>query len=273
MKVSRFAQYVVAALVLGLAVWMALIWWAGSSGAKAYAGDRYQTAEDRYSLGASFMPLERWKSKFGRGTAVLAAGNPSRAEDLLAEALERVPRSKECLVRVNLSLAQERQGDDADGSGFALEAKGFWEAALRTLRDGDCPAKDTTAAAAEQRLLEKLNPPEEEDPKDPEEDGEEPDDGTGQAPDGDEDSPNEGDNPSDEPNDDPSGQPNPAQPSPNPTGDPVDPNDPGKDEEDPAAQDLKDRLSRLNDQNQAGQRERQANQDKGSYGSGRRGAW
>ncbi|MDR1188141.1 MAG: hypothetical protein LBK95_11920 [Bifidobacteriaceae bacterium] len=282
MKLTRFLQYTAAALAVVAAVWLAMVWFSGRAGDRAYADQEFSGAEDRYSLAGSFMPFERWKALFGRGTAVLADGNSSRAEDLLAEALERTPVAKECLVRVNLSLAQEFQGDDAAASGFEREAKDLYETALKTLRDGQCPARDDTAAESEERLEEKLKPPpEEEPPSDPAEGGDDPEDGTGDSPggeggsDGDGTGPDGQDGDGEDPSDDPTGDPGGGG-----DGDQERPGDSGGSggtDEDPAEADRRERMDRLQDQNRAGQIERQDSQsgdDWGGWGhSGNRGTW
>ncbi|MDR3359924.1 MAG: hypothetical protein LBO20_04620, partial [Bifidobacteriaceae bacterium] len=98
------------ALTLGLAA--LAIAWLGASGAKAYQAADQAKAQSRYRA-AGFMPFERWKAPFGQGTAILATGDGQGAEPPLARALETVPEAEECLVRINLSLAQETQGDAA----------------------------------------------------------------------------------------------------------------------------------------------------------------
>ncbi|MDR2566014.1 MAG: hypothetical protein LBC97_08135 [Bifidobacteriaceae bacterium] len=178
--VARFLRFTAAAIAVLLAAWLGFIWWAGQSGARAYSSGDHAKAEDRYSLAGSFMMAERWKAWFGDGTAVLAGGNAARAEDLLKEALAGVPAAKECVVRINLSLAQERQGDQA-AAADPLTAQELYTEALETLRAGGCPAEDQTAAEAEQRLELKRKDPGEEPEDDPSDGGDEEDDQSGEG--------------------------------------------------------------------------------------------
>jgi hypothetical protein len=155
----RLAARIAGAAVLLAAAALALaIWWLGSSGAKAYAAGQWALAESRYARAEGAMPFERWKAPFGAGTATLSNGDAEGAETTLKRALETVPAAQECLVRINLSLAQERQGDAAAEAGgeAGVNPAERWETALATLRDGDCPASSEQAAQAEQRLEEKL---------------------------------------------------------------------------------------------------------------------
>ncbi|MDR2252329.1 MAG: hypothetical protein LBD97_00460 [Bifidobacteriaceae bacterium] len=182
-----------AALCLGLA-------WLGGAGARAYQAADHSAAADRYHLAAGSMPLERWKALFGEGTAMLAGGDAAAAEGPLSEAARIVPAGKECVVRINWSLAQERQGDEAAGRGATDEAIVFYETALATLREAGCPSRDDVAAEAERRLEEKLD-----------ELGQ--DSGSQAAPDGATD-PNSGDTPDDPENlDDPADPDEPQDPS------------------------------------------------------------
>ncbi|MDR2377976.1 MAG: hypothetical protein LBD70_00925 [Bifidobacteriaceae bacterium] len=245
MRLGRFVDLAGALLALAAAVWLGLVWWGGRTGGEAFAAGEYADSEERYALAGSFMPAERWKALFGAGTAVLAGGNPTRAEGLLEEALEGVPEAKECLVRVNLSLARERQGDDAALGGDRLGAVEFYRLALQTLRDGDCPALDDTAAEAADRLELKLEDPDAQPEDDPSDGGgqEDADDqsgqGDGQSGDGGQTDPGDGG-------------------SLDGSGDQADGSE-GSDGDggDQAEDDIGDRLERLNDQNRRGQLERQ----------------
>ncbi|MDR0595073.1 MAG: hypothetical protein LBG60_17850 [Bifidobacteriaceae bacterium] len=260
MTLGRFAQVVGAALALLLAAWLTLVWWGGRTAAAAYRATDYTLSEDRYSLAAAFMVAERWKAHFGAGTAVLESGNPARAEDLLRQALAEVPDERQCVVRVNLSLAQERQGDAAQLVGDRPLAVDFYEAALQTLRDGRCPALDDTAAESEERLTLKLQDPEADpdeasgDGGDDQDDGQ---DGSGSGP-GASPSPDPGDNQSGEPNPDATsgagGDSDPPSPG---AGDGSDDSNPSGSDGDAEEDDLSERLDRLGQQNRRGQVERQ----------------
>jgi tetratricopeptide (TPR) repeat protein len=144
------------ALVLTAALCF-VVTWLGGSAAQSYRTDGFDLAESRYGTASRVMPFERWKAPFGEGTAILATGDPGRAEGVLTSALARTPAAKQCLVRINLSLAQELQGDAAAEAEDTERAVEEYEAALETLRDRDCPARDQVAAEAEERLERKLD--------------------------------------------------------------------------------------------------------------------
>ncbi|MDR1633729.1 MAG: hypothetical protein LBS27_02145 [Bifidobacteriaceae bacterium] len=260
--VARLARFAGAAAAVLAGIWLASIWWMGQSGAREYHAQDYQTAQDRYSLAGSFMVAERWKAWFGDGTAVLAADNPARAEELLKQALSTVPAAKQCVVRINLSLAQERQGDQADARGDQAGATEFYTTALETLRAGECPVLDDTAAEAAERLELKLQDPDGVEPDNPSEGGDNPDDQSGQ----DEGSGEEGDqgdedegggSPSAKPDDGESGSSGGASGSSKPSESLGQSGSPGADA---SEEDLNDRLDRLREQNRQGQMERQDGQ-------------
>jgi hypothetical protein len=156
MRWQLAARLGVALALLAAAGLAGAIWWLGSSGEKAYERRDWALAATRYTAAEGAMPFESWKAAFGEGTAMLAAGVATRAEVPLARALETVPDARQCLVRTNLSLAQEWQGDGAAALDDWAGAVERWEAALATLREGDCPAQSQVAAEAERRLEEKL---------------------------------------------------------------------------------------------------------------------
>jgi tetratricopeptide (TPR) repeat protein len=231
---------ILALAALAAALWLALVWFWGRGGAEAYRAGEDARAESRYSLAASLMVAEKWKALFGQGTAVLAGGDAARAEGLLEGALELTPSEKECVVRINLSLAQERQGDEAGAAGDSALAAELWQTALDTLRAGRCPARDDTAAEAQERLNLKLESAGEDDSGGDssgagQDDPDDPDDQEGQE--GQEDPPS------------PSPSPGPAEPSDAPS-DPAEPDD-------ELDADLQERLDRLRDQTRRGQLERQ----------------
>lgn len=143
-------------MLFALGLFSVVIWGFGLAGERRYEAGEYQEAVGPYASAAGIMPFERWKAQFGQGTALLAGGDPAEAEVALAEALETVPEKHECSVRINLSLAQEIQGDDAVAAGNPETAATFYEQALATLRDGGCPSTDEVASEAEERLLDKL---------------------------------------------------------------------------------------------------------------------
>ncbi|MDR2347210.1 MAG: hypothetical protein LBD90_01040 [Bifidobacteriaceae bacterium] len=233
MRWSLVARVAAAAAVLVAAALAALIWWQGRAASQAYAAGEWGLAESRYAQAGRLMAFERWKAPFGEGTAILAGGDAEGAEEPLELALARAPEGRQCLVRTNLSLAQETQGDSAAEAGDRAGAVERWQTALATLRDGDCPAQSEVAAEAEARLELKLQDPDQEQPE-PE--------GEGQ--------PDSEDEP--QPTSDPSQSGSPSSgsgpPSQQPSQSPSQPSGGGEPSLDPEAQRKLDRLEELNDE-------------------------
>jgi tetratricopeptide (TPR) repeat protein len=235
-----------AAAVAGAALCVAVAW-LGASGSSSYQGEEWARSEARYAQASRIMPFEAWKGWFGEGTAILAGGDAAAAEPVLEEALERVPAARECLVRVNLSLAQERQGDAAQDNGDRSKAVEFYNEALETL--ADCPESDEAADDSRQRLEDKLAE-QEADEESPDEPG-----------------PDER-NPSQEPS--PGGTPSPSPSGSQGSGESgtasgsPDATEPGEDgpSVDPGTQ---RKLDRLDEQNRTGQRERQDTDESRRY--------
>jgi hypothetical protein len=225
----------------------------GASGEKAYQSGDFEAAEGRYRLAAGSMPLEGWKARFGEGTAALAGGGLARAERILERALADVPAAEECVVRVNLSLAQELQGDSAAEAADREGAVAFYTEALATLRDGGCPERDEVAAEAERRLEEKLEDQSHEEPS--------PSPSSSPSP-----SPSGQGSPSPQPSGGPSQSPSPspseapASPSPSSGGSGSPSPSPS-----PSADPQQDKLDRLDERNRSGQRERNENREGRDY--------
>jgi tetratricopeptide (TPR) repeat protein len=270
MRTVRFIRILLASTLVLVALWLTLVWWWGQSAAKAYRDEDYDKAAERYSLALSFMPFERWKGLFGQGTAVLANDQAPRAQELLTKALEVTPPDYQCPVRINLSLAMERQGDDAVGA--AGTARAFYEDALATLEDAGCPDKDEKAAESAERLRQKLEEPEDEPPPpdpgapdDPNEgqgeEGEDEGEGDGGGGEGEGDDEGQGEGGQDEGDGEGGGEDEgdggDGGQTPQPT-DPLEGSDP---------EGRRERLERLREQNRNGQTERQ-DQDYGDYGGG-----
>ncbi len=180
---------------------VALSLWASAAGDKAVDG-RWQEAESSFSSLARVTPVfpETWLTQYNVGTSLLALGDLDGGILQLAAAYEGVPKAKvspsgtiqpfsyECSVRMNLSFAYETAGDNAAND--KVLARQQYEEALTWAEpcqiegsDGDDDPEDDESEQGEQftneggqasdRLREKLQDLEEDDPSEgegPEED-------------------------------------------------------------------------------------------------------
>ncbi|TLM86245.1 hypothetical protein FDW83_00285 [Pseudarthrobacter sp. NamE2] len=110
--------------------------------------------------------IERHKAPFAAGDAEALAGNYPAARLLFEEALAAVPSGSgdECSIRVNLSLAIEKLGDEKQGAEEPSSAASLYAEALAVVDTAPprCSSGDTAAGSgktlreAEQRLNSKL---------------------------------------------------------------------------------------------------------------------
>ena len=116
------------------------------------AGD-YEGSADRSGSLLVGNLVEPWIPYYNRGTALAAFQNFTPATDDLGEALTRAPASERCMVRVNLALAWEQQGDAYRGAGYEEGAIRLYETSLAVIRDGaaDGCQTDESSRALEQR--------------------------------------------------------------------------------------------------------------------------
>ena len=91
--------------------WLGGVFVLGRLGQNAYDQDKTGQATGWFGAAGYLAPAERFKAPYGEGTSRLTGGDLKGAENNLRRALGLVPDSQQCLVRVNLSLALEAQGD------------------------------------------------------------------------------------------------------------------------------------------------------------------
>jgi tetratricopeptide (TPR) repeat protein len=134
-------------------------------GSDAWDARDAATAMEHYSANRDLNFLQPWIAHFDAGNAAFLLGENARAIAYYRDALERVPEEHECTVRINMSLTQEAIGDRARDTGDQPGAKAAYEAALITLREGDCPTdagqgpeQSQQGESVEERLKEKLVP-------------------------------------------------------------------------------------------------------------------
>ena len=116
------------------------------------AGD-YEGSADRSGSLLVANLIEPWIPYYNRGTALATFQNYTPATDDLGEALTRAPASERCMVRVNLALAWEQQGDAYRGAGYEEGAIRLYETSLAVIRDGaaDGCQTDESSRSLEQR--------------------------------------------------------------------------------------------------------------------------
>lgn len=125
-----------------------------TDGAKEdFAAGDYEGSADRSGSLLVTNIVEPWIPYYNRGTALATFQNFTPATDDLGEALTRAPASERCMVRVNLALAWEQQGDAYRGAGYEEGAIRLYETSLAVIRDGaaDGCQTDETSRALEQR--------------------------------------------------------------------------------------------------------------------------
>ena len=134
------------------------------TGQDRFAAGDFDKASSAFADAGSLNPFQDWVTAFDRGAAKQAAGDLDQAIDLYESALPDVPKSEECTVRINLSLAHESVGDAAAEKDDLDDARAAWTAGIKVLRDGNCPTdsgrgkkQSEQAAAVEKRLQEKLS--------------------------------------------------------------------------------------------------------------------
>lgn len=123
----------------------------------------YVAAADEFSANGSINWFESWIAAFDEGAARHADGDLESALEQYETALEDVPVTEECTVRINAALAHETLGDQAAEGEDADEATAQWQAGIDVLAEGGCPSdsgrgqeQTEEAEAVDQRLREKL---------------------------------------------------------------------------------------------------------------------
>ncbi len=151
-------------LLLLVAGRIGLLEWHNSGGRNAFARSEFAAAAGEFDANRSLNPFERWIAPFNEGVAHHRAGALETAIADYGTALETVPRSRECTVRVNLALAHEARGNALDDSGDGADARREWQAGRDALAAGRCPTQAEQgqeerdrAGAVDERLADKLD--------------------------------------------------------------------------------------------------------------------
>lgn len=170
-RVLLLAGILPALLVLALTGKVALMLHNNAEGRDAFDGDDYDTAISEFTGNQRLNWFERWVTAFNEGASLHADGAWPDAITAYEKALEDVPRRDECTVRINLALVHEAVGDALQEDGDTDEAIIAWQAGVDVLAAGDCPSdagrgeKQTDdAAALDERLRNKV---EQNQPQDP----------------------------------------------------------------------------------------------------------
>lgn len=169
------------------------LWIMNLNAGRAYAAEEYTPAEDSYRRQGELSQLvpEPWKAQYNEGTAQLGDGRFDESAVTLEEVLPNVPvapvgedglkdpESDECIVRSNLSMSYEGQGDALRDAGDSEGAIALYVQAMDTI--GVCTSDGASASeqteppevdpewrpdADEKRQWDKLQQSQNEDPSD-----------------------------------------------------------------------------------------------------------
>lgn len=107
--------------------------------------------------------VERWKAPYNTGTSYLQLGFNDEARAELESALPLANPIEQCVIRANLAIAIERQGDALLQAGDRDGAVALWREALAVLEQAD-PACGQSASKESQeesyqRIRSKIEPP------------------------------------------------------------------------------------------------------------------
>ena len=111
---------------------------ANETGRDAYAQQGYETAEAQFHRNRHLDLLEDWVASYNRGTTLIQLNRYEQARTDLERALTRVPADRDCMVRINLVLAIEGQGDELLAQQHPADAERVYAEAREVLRKGQC---------------------------------------------------------------------------------------------------------------------------------------
>lgn len=134
---------VVSAFTALLFIWFASMWTSMFIAKRSYDDANYERSVSAYDFYLSITPASfdnPWRAYFGKGTAMVRAGDLDGGAEALFDALLSVPRepftagydpalherTKECRVRVNYATALKLQGDAAAENAKWEEAAEFY---------------------------------------------------------------------------------------------------------------------------------------------------
>ena len=164
-RIQRLAPRLIPVALLLLLVGgrVGLLAWHEHDGENAYALGDFAAAAREFDANRSVNPFQRWVAPFDEGVARHSDGDLDAAIRDYGVALESVPQSRECTVRVNLALAHEARGDALAASGDADGSRRAWQTGRDVLAAGRCPtdagqgqAERERAGAVDRRLADKL---------------------------------------------------------------------------------------------------------------------
>lgn len=185
-RILMLAGILPALLVLALTLKVALMLQTNGSGREAFADEDYDGAAVVFADNQRLNWFESWIAAFNEGAGLQADGAWPDAITAYEAALEDVPDRDECTVRINLALVHEAVGDALQEDGNTDKAITSWKTGSKVLAAGECPTdsgrgeeQTEHAATLDERLRNKVqqNQPQDpqDDPKDSGEDSEEPD--------------------------------------------------------------------------------------------------
>ncbi|UUW89830.1 hypothetical protein ABFU82_14120 [Nocardioides sp. WV_118_6] len=162
-RVLLLAGLLPALLVAAYAVKVGLMLHDNAAGRDAFVRGDTDGAAAEFAGTRSLNLFEPWIAPFDEGASWHAEGNYPSAVAAYLAALEHVPRREECTVRINLALAYEAIGDEAQQAGATSRAAEAWQAGIDTLAEGKCPTdagggeeQQSDAGAVDERLRGKL---------------------------------------------------------------------------------------------------------------------
>lgn len=117
-------------------------------GRSAFGDSRFESARDAFALNARVNLLEPWVSVFDEGTADYRLEDFAGAEVLLRRALLAAPEEMECVVRINLALTLEAQGDASLADLRSDRAEQLWLEAIGVLDEGGCRTASAAVASS-----------------------------------------------------------------------------------------------------------------------------
>lgn len=161
-------------LVAAYALKVTLMLQANGSGRDAFDRGDLDGAASDFAGTRKLNWFESWVAAFDEGTAEHAQGKYAEAIAAYQAALEDVPHREECTVRINLALAHEAVGDAAAESGASEDARKAYQAGIDVLAAGKCPQdsgrgkeQSADAGAVDERLRQKLEQSQQQEPQDP----------------------------------------------------------------------------------------------------------
>lgn len=162
-RVLLLAGLLPALLVAAYAVKVGLMLHDNAAGRDAFVRGDTDGAAAEFAGTRSLNWFEPWIAPFDEGASWHVEGDYAAAVASYLTALEHVPRREECTVRINLALAYEAIGDEAQQSGAASRAAEAWQAGIDALAAGKCPTEagrgaeqQADAGAVDERLRAKL---------------------------------------------------------------------------------------------------------------------